>query len=302
MAEYTSGGDKLHMCYTFDMLGPEFTAEHFRTRDRAVLRRRAERLAVLELLQPRRRPPHHALGQARARSPRALGAAGRRRCCSSLSGSVCIYQGEELGLPETDILFEELTDPPRHPLLARVQGPRRLPHADALGRGRGAQRLHHRQALAAGQADRSRRSTSRARTPTRTRLLSFYRKVLAFRRAARGADRWRHRVLQDRRARARLPPHRRRARASSASSIFRPIPVSRHRSTANAGVADRLEGAAVARIALDARRQRLRLSSPRRRQARLGRQVQPPREGKPRLKTNSPAKDRRTASTPSGRT
>ena len=30
----------------------------------------------------------------------------------SLKGSVCLYQGEELGLPETDILFEELTDPP----------------------------------------------------------------------------------------------------------------------------------------------------------------------------------------------
>jgi alpha-glucosidase len=30
----------------------------------------------------------------------------------SFRGSVCLYQGEELGLPETDMLFEELTDPP----------------------------------------------------------------------------------------------------------------------------------------------------------------------------------------------
>jgi alpha-glucosidase len=29
----------------------------------------------------------------------------------SLRGSVCLYQGEELGLTETDLLFEELTDP-----------------------------------------------------------------------------------------------------------------------------------------------------------------------------------------------
>ena len=29
----------------------------------------------------------------------------------TLKGSVCLYQGEELGLPETDLLFEELTDP-----------------------------------------------------------------------------------------------------------------------------------------------------------------------------------------------
>ena len=30
----------------------------------------------------------------------------------ALKGSICIYQGEELGLPQADILFEELTDPP----------------------------------------------------------------------------------------------------------------------------------------------------------------------------------------------
>ncbi len=30
----------------------------------------------------------------------------------SFKGSVCLYQGEELGLPEADLLFEELTDPP----------------------------------------------------------------------------------------------------------------------------------------------------------------------------------------------
>ncbi|MGO7302148.1 alpha-glucosidase, partial [Rhizobium ruizarguesonis] len=27
---YTSGVDTLHMCYTFDLLGPAFTAEHIR--------------------------------------------------------------------------------------------------------------------------------------------------------------------------------------------------------------------------------------------------------------------------------
>ncbi len=30
VAAYTSGGDKLHMCYTFDLLGPDFTASHIR--------------------------------------------------------------------------------------------------------------------------------------------------------------------------------------------------------------------------------------------------------------------------------
>ena len=30
MAEYTSGGDKLHMSYTFDLLGPDFSAAYLR--------------------------------------------------------------------------------------------------------------------------------------------------------------------------------------------------------------------------------------------------------------------------------
>ena len=29
----------------------------------------------------------------------------------AVKGSICVYQGEELGLPQADILFEELTDP-----------------------------------------------------------------------------------------------------------------------------------------------------------------------------------------------
>jgi alpha-glucosidase len=44
--------------------------------------------------------------------PGRTGAAGHRHAAAASSGSVCLYQGEELGLPETDLLFEELTDPP----------------------------------------------------------------------------------------------------------------------------------------------------------------------------------------------
>ena len=29
----------------------------------------------------------------------------------SLKGNICIYQGEELGLPETEVAFEDLQDP-----------------------------------------------------------------------------------------------------------------------------------------------------------------------------------------------
>lgn len=110
MAEYTAGGERLHMAYSFDMLGPEFTPKHFRSR-----------LEEFEAAAPDGWPcwsfsnhdvqrhvtrwvEHGASLEAVARQTAML--------LLTLRGSVCLYQGEELGLPEADILFEELTDPP----------------------------------------------------------------------------------------------------------------------------------------------------------------------------------------------
>ncbi|BBM05999.1 hypothetical protein HAALTHF_42950n [Vreelandella aquamarina] len=36
----------------------------------------------------------------------------------SLRGSVCLYQGEELGLPEADVPFERIQDPLRQSAVA----------------------------------------------------------------------------------------------------------------------------------------------------------------------------------------
>ncbi len=72
-----------------------------------------------------------------------------------LRGSVCLYQGDELGLTEADMPFEDLQDPYGITVLARVQGPRRLPHADGVGSQAAARRLQRRPgrgALAAGAA------------------------------------------------------------------------------------------------------------------------------------------------------
>ncbi|MDB5539646.1 MAG: Maltodextrin glucosidase [Devosia sp.] len=110
MEEYTSGGDKLHMAYTFDMLGPEFTAEHFRTK-----------MAKFFAGAPNGWPcwsfsNHDVIRHMTRWAPYAQNSADLARQAAamllSFKGSVCIYQGEELGLPEADILFEELTDPP----------------------------------------------------------------------------------------------------------------------------------------------------------------------------------------------
>jgi alpha-glucosidase len=109
VADYTGGGDKLHMCYTFDLLGPDFTAKHIRrcvtnfereVRDGWVcwafsnhdVMRHASRFAATE----EERPEVAKLAIS---------------LLAMLRGSICLYQGEELGLPEAEIAFEDLQDP-----------------------------------------------------------------------------------------------------------------------------------------------------------------------------------------------
>jgi alpha-glucosidase len=109
MAEYTSGGDTLHMCYGFDFLGPEFTPQHFRSRIETFFRTGPDGWPCWSFSNhdvPRhlsRWLSHSVFAEDLARQSIAL--------VLSLRGSVCLYQGEELGLPETDLLFDELTDP-----------------------------------------------------------------------------------------------------------------------------------------------------------------------------------------------
>ncbi|MDW9689653.1 alpha-glucosidase [Sinorhizobium meliloti] len=109
VAAYTSGGDKLHMCYTFDLLGPEFTARHFR---RCVENFQS---TVTDGWVCWAFSNHDVM---RHVSRFALREADRERVAklaisllASLRGTICLYQGEELGLPEAELAFEELRDP-----------------------------------------------------------------------------------------------------------------------------------------------------------------------------------------------
>jgi alpha-glucosidase len=110
MAAYTSGGDKLHMCYTFDFLSPVFTAAHFH-----------DRIAAFEAVVGDGWPcwafSNHDIMRHASRWAQAsrLGQDRLARLAIgillSLRGSVCLYQGEELGLGEADLRFEDLADP-----------------------------------------------------------------------------------------------------------------------------------------------------------------------------------------------
>ncbi|WP_296511090.1 alpha-glucosidase family protein [Rhodoferax sp.] len=110
VAEYTSGGDKLHMAYCFDLLGTAHSAAHFRG-----FVKRFEEVA------PGGWPcwalSNHDVVRVATRwaSTAAVAAPDLLRLGAalqmSLRGSPCIYQGDELGLPEADIAFEDLQDP-----------------------------------------------------------------------------------------------------------------------------------------------------------------------------------------------
>ena len=108
VAEYTSGGDKLHMAYCFDLLSEQHTAGFIH----GVLKRFNDVVAdgwpcwALSNHDVTRSATRWGGAQPDQRLLRMAAA-----FQMSLRGTVCLYQGEELGLPEADIAFEDLQDP-----------------------------------------------------------------------------------------------------------------------------------------------------------------------------------------------
>ena len=107
MAEYTSG-KRLHMAYSFEMLGYNFTPAHFRKQ-------------IVDFFQagPKGWPCwafsnhdvcRHASRWADKGAPEEV-AKLAAALLLSLEGSVCLYQGEEFGQLETELSYDELLDP-----------------------------------------------------------------------------------------------------------------------------------------------------------------------------------------------
>ena len=129
-----AGGDKLNMCYTFDLLGAGFLGRAYPRLRRGLREGGHRRLGLLGLLQPRRGAPCQPLDAGRAMT-RTHVAKLAIALLSPLRGSICLYQGEELGLAGGRTRLRGSARSLRHPLLAGLQGPRRMPHADGLGSG-----------------------------------------------------------------------------------------------------------------------------------------------------------------------
>ena len=110
MADYTKGGDRLHMAYSFEMLGVRFSTAHFRR--------------VIEEFQtgaPDGWPcwsfsNHDVMRHVSRWAKHGPDTDSLARLCiamlTSFPGTLGLYQGEELGQTDTELEYHELTDPP----------------------------------------------------------------------------------------------------------------------------------------------------------------------------------------------
>ena len=108
MAAYAQPG-RLHSAYSFDFLGGEFSARYFRGRVAAYERVAGESWPCWAFSN-HDVARHVSRWSGAGRDPSALA----KLCCcvlAALRGSVCIYQGEELGLTEAEVGFDDLRDP-----------------------------------------------------------------------------------------------------------------------------------------------------------------------------------------------
>jgi alpha-glucosidase len=109
MADYTRGNGRLHMAYSFDLLGPVFTAAHIRHEVETFFRFAPDgwpcwSFSNHDVVRHVSRWAEPGQEDDLARLAIAI--------LASLPGTICLYQGEELGQTETELTYEELTDPP----------------------------------------------------------------------------------------------------------------------------------------------------------------------------------------------
>ena len=108
MALYSSGGDKLHMAYSFEFLGPDRTAAHFRSAIERFSSSAPDGWACWSF--SNHDVPRHAGRWTRPGGDVDAVARQSIALLCAFPGTLGIYQGEELGQTDTDIEFHELRD------------------------------------------------------------------------------------------------------------------------------------------------------------------------------------------------
>ena len=108
MGEYTQPG-RLHQCYSFEMLGPDFSAAFFRSNVEDFFKGAPNGWPMWAFSNHdvkrhvTRWAPHGASPELLAKQAALL--------LACLQGSICLWQGEELGQTDTELGLDELTDP-----------------------------------------------------------------------------------------------------------------------------------------------------------------------------------------------
>ncbi|WP_316015704.1 alpha glucosidase [Roseobacter sp. HKCCA0434] len=109
VAAYTRGSERLHMAYTFDLLADQFSATFIRETVEKIEDKVSEGW-VCHSFSNHDVTRHVTRWAQEGDDPERLA----KFCISLLTclrGTICLYQGEELGLPEAEIAYEDLTDP-----------------------------------------------------------------------------------------------------------------------------------------------------------------------------------------------
>ncbi|MBW6507416.1 MAG: DUF3459 domain-containing protein [Rhodobacteraceae bacterium] len=120
MAAYTAGAKRLHMAYSFDLLGEDYTPAHFRAVIEGFFAAAPDgwpywSFSNHDVMRAASRwAKHGASRDALAKQALAL--------LASLPGTIGLYQGEELGQTETALDYAELTDPPGLRFWPEVKG------------------------------------------------------------------------------------------------------------------------------------------------------------------------------------
>jgi len=109
VAAYTAGNERLHMCYTFDLLSPAFSAAHVRACVEA-FETAAPDGWVCWAFSNHDVVRHVSRWTADGGNAEDVAQFSIALLCG-LRGSICLYQGEELGLPEAELAFEDIRDP-----------------------------------------------------------------------------------------------------------------------------------------------------------------------------------------------
>ncbi len=109
MSDYTSDNDKMHMCYTFNFLGDNFSAEYFEKCINKFEDVVKDGWACWSF--SNHDVPRHISRWCKDESLQKELENLSINLLLSLKGTACIYQGEELGFAQSEIKIEDLVDP-----------------------------------------------------------------------------------------------------------------------------------------------------------------------------------------------